>query len=646
MTDRPLPQDFDIRRLAEMPGTPPVAPLAMPKQVLTGPGARAGLRRLPRPAFAVVAIRAAALAFSVVMAAAAFELFLQFGSADGRDALDWGRAGLIFLTTWWLGWGAAQAMVGLLAGLRRPVRGDAPIRTRTVILVPVYNEDPVATFARIAAMDAGLAETGLRDRFAFAVLSDTRDAEVAAAERHWFPRLLAETGGEGRIFYRRRSVNTGKKAGNVADFLRSSGGAWDFALILDADSLMEADTIVEMVRRMEAAPRLGLLQTLPKVIRARSRFGRAMQFSAGFFAPVFARGLAVMQGEAGPFWGHNALVRIEAFTAACGLPDLPGKAPFGGPILSHDYVEAAMLARAGWQVRLDDDLEGSFEEGPATLIDHAKRDRRWCQGNLQHLGVIGAAGLAPWHRFTFVQGIFAYVAPLFWMAFLVLSIAAAVTARPVDDFFEPMNPVPIFPIDETWKAVVLAATVFSLLFLPKLAVAAQAVLTGRSKAFGGWGRTLRSTVTEIALSSLIAPILLMFQTRAVCQVLAGRDAGWPAQSREGEWLPLAVSLQATRWIVAAGGVAMAATLVWAPMLALWLIPVLGPMIAAPLIVSWLSGPSESDLFTVPAELSPAPVIRRHMRLMRLWRGPLRADLRESLPEVALPPLDAAGAVLR
>lgn len=644
MMDQPAPEEFDLDRLVARLGTPPAAPLAMPRQVLAGPGSEVGLRALPRPAAPVVSVRVAALSFSLFTGASAFLLFLQFGAADGLTTLDWARAGLIFLTTWWLAWGAAQAVAGLLASPVRARRGTGPIRARTVVIVPVYNEDPVVTFARIAAMDASLQASGYGDRFAFAILSDTRDEDVAEEERRWFLRLLSETDGEGRIFYRRRAKNIGKKAGNVEEFLRASGAAWDFALILDADSLMEGETVVEMVRRMEAAPRLGLLQTLPKVIRARSRFGRAMQFSAGFFAPVFARGLAVMQGHAGPFWGHNALVRIAAFTGACGLPALPGRAPFGGPILSHDYVEAAMLARAGWQVRLDCDLDGSFEEGPETLIDHVKRDRRWCQGNLQHVGVVGAAGLAPWHRFTFVQGIFAYVAPLFWLSFMGLSIWSELTRPAAPDYFEPMNPVPIFPIDETWKAVVLFLTVFGLLFLPKLAVALQAAVTGRARGFGGTLRALRSTLTEIALSSLIAPILLMFQTRSVLQVLSGRDGGWPAQSRESQHVPLRDSWRATGWIAVFGASVLASIVLWAPILAGWLMPVLLPMIASPLIVTWLSYPSASDLFLVPQEMAPAPVIRAHLRLLRRWRGTRRVE--DAVGTEVVPPLDTPGVALR
>jgi membrane glycosyltransferase len=353
----------------------------------------------------VQAARITAFAVSTAAAVTGFLLFLQFGLADGLDPVDVLRSLLILMSTFWLAWGAAQGLLGLTT---RPVLWPdtrAPIRGRTVILVPVYNEDPVTTFARIAAMDASIRAEDTGAVFDLAVLSDTTNKVIAAREGLWFLRLLTETQGEGRIFYRRRDRNTGRKAGNIEDFIQTSGGAYDYAMILDADSLMEGATIARMVRRMEADPALGLLQSLPRVIRARSRFGRTMQFSASFYSPVFARGLAMMQGRTGPFWGHNALIRVRAFAASCGLPELAGQPPFGGHILSHDYVEAALLARAGWTVRLDDDLDGSFEEGPENIVDHARRDRRWCQGNLQHARLVGAPGLKGWSRWVFVQGI-------------------------------------------------------------------------------------------------------------------------------------------------------------------------------------------------------------------------------------------------
>lgn len=574
----------------------------------------------------VRARRTTALAVSVLAAAAAFLMFLRYGAADGLDALDILRSLLILVSTWWLAWGAAGALLGLTT--RAPIpdrRQEGPIRGRTAILVPVYNEDPRVTFARIAAMDASLAAERSGATFHFFVLSDTRREDIAARERFWFVRLLRERDGQGRMFYRRRSQNTGKKAGNIEDFIQTSGAAYDHALILDADSLMEGATIVEMVRRMEAAPGLGLLQSLPRVVRARSRFGRAMQFSAAFHSPVFARGLAMMQGRTGPFWGHNALVRVRAFAESCGLPELNGPPPFGGHILSHDYVEAALLARAGWTVRLDDDLGGSYEEGPENIVDHARRDRRWCQGNLQHIRLVGAPGLRAWNRFVFVQGIFAYIAPLFWLGFILASIAAPVYAPPPDYFPEPYWPFPIFPEDATSKAIGLAIGIFGLLILPKLLILLDAVASGRARRFGGAGRAAASTLAELLLSSVTAPVLLLYQTRSVLQVLSGRDGGWPTNNRGDGRLTLAEAWAASRWISVIGVIGLWATDMLAPGLLPWLLPVALPMILAPALIAWTSRDSRSALFSVPEELDPPPVLALHDRVLARWAVPEAAD---------------------
>ncbi len=578
-----------------------------------------GVRRLGA---VTLASRLAAMAISLTAAAGAFFLFLQFGSADGLDSMDITRSVLILVSTSWLAWGAAHAILGLLTRARRPegVRPNAPISGRTVILVPVYNEDPVATFSRIAAMDASLATTPYAGLFHFAILSDTRDDTIAARERLWFLRLLAERNGEGRIFYRRRPINRGRKAGNIEDFFQKSGGAYEFALILDADSLMEGDTIVEMVRRMEAEPRLGLLQTLPAVTKAKARFGRAMQFSAALYAPSFARGLAMMQGPTGPFWGHNAMVRVRAFVESCGLPELSGPPPFGGPVMSHDYVEAALLSRAGWLVRFDDDLAGSYEEGPENLVDHAKRDRRWCQGNLQHTRILFAPGLRAWNRFVFVQGIMAYIAPLFWLGFILASIAAPFFVPPVDYFPVPYWPFPVFPSDETWKAIGLAVGIFGLLFLPKLLIGVDAILTGRAAGFGGPVRVMASTLAEIVFSSVTAPILMAYQTRSVLQVLMGRDGGWPTNNRGDGSMTLSEAWMASHWIVTWGIAGIAATYFLAPGLVPWLLPVAMPMILSPLVIASSSRASRSGLFTAPLDLHPTPVLLAHEAILADWQS--------------------------
>lgn len=565
------------------------------------------------------ALRFVAIAFSLIAGIGAFILFLQFGSVDGIDALDVTRAVLILISTQWLALGATVAMIGLPSRARPPKYDPAaPIKGRTVVLVPVYNEDPLVTFARIAAMDASLAATGDAAEVHFAVLSDTRNDLIAAREKLIFARLVAERNAVGRFFYRRREQNTGKKAGNIEDFITRSGAAYDYAVILDADSLMEGETILQMIRRMEAEPRLGLLQTLPKVIRARSRFGRAMQFAASFFSPVFARGLAMVQGETGPFWGHNAIVRVRAFAESCGLPALKGKPPFGGHVMSHDYVEAALLARAGWIVRLDDDLGGSYEEGPENIVDHAKRDRRWCQGNLQHSRIIGAPGLRMWSRFVFSQGIMAYIAPLFWVGFILASIAAPLMAPPPDYFPTPYWPIPYFPPSEASKAIGLAIGIFGLLFLPKVLIAARMALTGAAKGFGGAALGFASTLSELALSSITAPVLLMYSTRSVLQVAMGRDGGWPTNNRGDGTLSLKDSFAAAHWIVTIGLVGLMATWFFAPGLLLWLLPVGLPMVFSPLILSWSSRPSRSRLMGVPSEYAKPAVVKLHDEVLDRW----------------------------
>ena len=624
---------------------PPEAPLAMPRQELHGPAARSASRRLPWPKPATLAARSLAALFALSCGAGAAWLFGVIGAADqaGLDAIDAVRLTLIFITTAWIGWGAALAVTGLVAGLADRWRARAipeaqdVAQTRCVVLVPICNEDPVSTFARVAAMRAELAEAEGAPAIDFAILSDTRDLAVAEQERLWLDRLIRESRGRGRIIYRRRRENRGRKAGNIEEFLTRAGSAWEFALILDADSLMEAQTILTMLRRIKADPGLGLLQTLPRVIRAGSVFGRAMQFSANLYSPAFARGVQALQGNAGSFWGHNAMVRIKAFAETCGLPELPGRPPFGGAIMSHDTVEAAMLVRGGWRVRVDADLDGSFEEAPDNLIDHARRDRRWCQGNLQHSGVIGATGLSPWSRFSLFQGILAYVSPLFWLAFIAATLIGAALAPPPGPWFSPSGR-PVFPIDETGKALALAGGVFGLLFLPKLLIALEASFSGRAARFGGGLRLWGSTLAEILVSSVIAPLQMMFQTRSVLQVLFGLDGGWPSQSREGGRVSWKESRAATGFIVLGGLAILAAAWVWAPEMRLWLIPLAAPMIAAPLLVRSLSHDSEGGLFLTPSEAAPASVLERHARILSGWREAAAPEPREKEKRAAAPAL--------
>ncbi len=558
-----------------------------------------------------VAYRTGLIAISTALCLCAGYLFLRYVDSDGVSGLDFFRTLLIVVSTFWIAWGAVTGLLGLVGPIRRPPVNPALPGGRTAILVPIYNEDPLATFSRVAAMDASLARLGASSRFHFAVLSDTRNLDLADRERQWFARLLSERRGDGRMFYRRRVLNTGRKAGNVEDFVRRSGQAYDYILVLDADSLMEGETILEMARRMDADPTLGLLQTLPRIINARSFFGRAMQFAANFHSPVFAAGVALLQGREGPFWGHNAIVRTKAFAASCGLPELSGKPPFGGHILSHDYVEAALLARRGWTVRLDTDLGGSFEEGPENLVEYAKRDRRWCQGNLQHSRILGAPALKFWSRFTFLQGIMAYIASPVWLAFLISSILASVpflSPRPFEDLGAP----------DAWAGLTLLLGIPLLLLLPKVLIVLRGALTGENRRFGGTWRVALAALVEIAFSTLLAPIMLAFQCRAVFQVLLGLDGGWPATLRSQGRLDLSSAWSASWWLVLAGFASLASIMAFAPASLVWVLPVLLPALVSPLVIAWSSSISRSNIFPASSELTESPVIAERERILSVW----------------------------
>jgi membrane glycosyltransferase len=563
-------------------------------------------------------VRILALSVAVTLSAIGGYLFLRFTGDGGLTALDLLRAVLVIISGFWLVWGGTAAVLGVFtpAKRRRIAATQRPIGM-TAILVPIYNEDPIATFARIAAMNRGLVDLGIADRFHIAVLSDTQSLEAATQEAVWFEHLLHEPMSEGRIFYRRRERNIGRKAGNIEDFVARSGAAYDYALILDADSLMEAETIGELARRMDADIGLGLLQTVPQIINAQTLFGRCMQFSACYLSPNFARGAALMQGSEGPYWGHNAIVRMKAFAASCGLPVLSGKPPFGGHILSHDYVEAALLSRAGWKVHVDPCLGGSYEEGPENLIEYAKRDRRWCQGNLQHRRLVGAPGLKLWSRFTFIQGIMAYLASPLWLLLLAASIAAAA--------FPERVPIHRGFVDQPLDIWVLAVAVGVVLVLPKLLILIRGLVDGRNRRFGGTPPVVASVISEIVFSTVLAPVMLLLQNRAVAQVLLGLDGGWPATKRGQNWISLRDAFSASWWIVALGLLTLGGTAILAPKIAPWVVPAMLPAILAPWLISVSSRPPRTQrrpvLFRTDSEIAPSRVILEYRAIVDAWTTP-------------------------
>ncbi|WP_094461666.1 glucans biosynthesis glucosyltransferase MdoH [Pannonibacter phragmitetus] len=562
---------------------------------------------------AVAIRRIGAFVLAATLTVAAASMFGTVVQSDGFDWVDVLRIALIVITAFWLAWGACTALLGVLfTPPQMPVLQGRPVG-RTAILVPVYNEDTGPVFARIAAMYRSIEAAGYIDLFDVHVLSDSTKAASVAAENEAYRSALISLKAGGHLYYRNRSPNVGRKAGNIADFIRTSGGAYSYMLVLDADSLMRGETIVEMVRRMEAEPKLGLLQALPQVIGLITLFGRMLQFSAAFYSPVFTRGVAALQGSEGPFWGHNALIRVRAFAESCGMGALTGKPPFGGHILSHDTVEAAMLARDGWTVRVDPDLEGSYEEAPANIVAYAKRDRRWCQGNLQHARLLIAPRFRLWSRISILQGIFAYLSSPIWLIFIIASLAAPLFAPP-PVYFDASSPFPVFPHPETTTALALLFGVVALLILPKAILLVRALVRGDSRNFGGAFCVTLTAFLELVFTSMLAPVHMMFQSRSVLQILLGADSGWPAADRADGSMSFWDSIKATWWMAIGGAAALVFAHNYTPDLLLWLMPIALPLVLAPILVfltsSVLMGQAfrRLRLFVTPFEMTPEPVI--------------------------------------
>ncbi len=565
--------------------------------------------------------RVAMVVVAVCLTAAASIMFATVVQSDGFDWLDVVRITLMAIAAFWLAWGGCIALFGILFPADAHPRTPTLPEGRTAVLMPIYNEATEPVFARLAAIMKSVGRLAATDRFDFFVLSDTTRLDVAEQERRAFEKLLAGQQAGGHLFYRRREQNIGRKAGNIADFLQTSGGAYDYMLVLDADSLMDGETILEMVRRMEADPRLGLLQSLPQIVRLDTLFGRLLQFATSLYGPYFARGLASVQGEEGAFWGHNTLIRTRAFASACGMAPLQGKPPFGGHILSHDTVEAALLARDGWKVRLDPDLTGSYEEAPANMVDYAKRDRRWCQGNLQHSRILAAPRFRFWSRFSILQGIFAYLASPIWFLFLLTSLAAPLFAPP-PVYFDGYSPFPRFPHPETATALALLFGLVALLLLPKLLLTVRVLASGSAKDFGGPVPLFASFLLEILLTSILAPIHMMFHCRSVFQVLTGADSGWPAAERDDGSLPLSAAISATWWMSITGTAGIAFSHTYVPELFYWLLPVALPLVLAPVLVWQTSSVSlgkatrRLGILAVPADNKPVAIVAEMQDILR------------------------------
>ena len=491
--------------------------------------------------------------------------------------------------------------------------------------MPIYNEAPSRVFAALQTIFEDVQATGLGESFDWFFLSDTTNPDVWIAEERAFIALRRRLGSQARVFYRRREKNTSRKAGNIEDFVCRWGGAYAHMVVLDADSLMTGPTIVKLAAAMEADPDSGIIQTLPLIINRNTLFARVQQFAARIYGPVIAMGLSAWMGRDGNYWGHNAIIRTEAFAKHCGLPDLPGKPPFGGHILSHDFVEAALIRRAGYAVYMIPTLGGSYEESPPSLIDVSIRDRRWCQGNLQHSRVLFARGLHWASRQHFLTGIFGYLTSPLWLMQLLVGIVIVIQASYLkpEYFTGDFALFPTFPRFDAERSLQLFALTMSILLAPKffgLLVAIYETETRRGS--GGAIMLLISTLFEIVLSALLAPIMMLIQTGHVVHIVFGFDTGWDPQRRDDGSVPLVDIVRRHRWHMALGVLTLFAGLLISPSLVAWMSPTIAGLILA-IPISWLTSQRwlglafrRAGVLTTPEETTTPPIAKRGKALSR------------------------------
>lgn len=543
----------------------------------------------------------------------------------GSDLLELAMVALFAVLFAWISVGFWSAAAGVLVAARGydrfsptlacPDTLDLPDpAVRTALLFPVYNEDVRSFMAGIRTALHSLRATGMADRFDIFILSDSTNPESWIEEEEAWYHFCRDENAFSHVFYRRRKNNVKRKSGNIADFCRRWGANYRYMIVYDADSLMTGPTMIRMVQAMEGHPEIGILQTPPQAVNKHTLIARVQQFANHLYGPIFAAGLHYWQLGDAQYWGHNAIIRVEPFMLHCQLPSLPGKGPLGGDILSHDFVESALMRRAGYGVWLAYELGGSYEETPPSLVDELIRDRRWCQGNLQHSRLVLARGFFPTHRALFINGIMSYGSALLWFFFLLFSSLQAVFEILIPPTYFPETRT-LFPVWPTWYpqwALTLLGSTAVLLFLPKLFSLALVTWKGGSGRFGGPARMTLSVLGEVVVSTFLAPVRMLFHSFFVVTTLLGWSVSWNAQNRDDTGTSWSDALRFHWWGTALG-------LIWGWLMWLinpgffwWLSPIVaGLALSVPLSVwtsrvSWGEAARRMGLFLIPEELVQPP----------------------------------------
>src|SRR6516165_9442102 len=562
---------------------------------------------------------------TLLTSAAATSVLLDVLEANGVTWIEVVGLVLFFaLFTWIAGalWTAIAGFGVQLAG-RDPEGIDVhelagrPLQTRTAVVMPIYNEDPVRVGAGLTATWSSLARESEAHAFDLFILSDTSDERIAADEEALW-QGLSERFGAKRVFYRRRRDRSERKAGNIFDFVRRWGANYESMIVLDADSVMSGHALVTLARAMEAHPQIGILQSLPLPAGRETLFGRLIQFGSRLQSPMLSAGLAYWQVGESNYWGHNAIVRLRPFAQHCTLPRLSGRPPLGGEILSHDFVEAAFMRRAGYEVRQLPELSGSWEEVPPNVIDYAARDRRWTQGNLQHSRVLGFPGLHAISRVHMLTGIVGYATSPMWLALLLLSsLLSAIEAAKKPQYFVPglRSLVPSWPQIHTRESILVLGATLVILLLPKVLGAILALRDPQMRReYGGTARLCVSLLVEQLFSMLLAPAMMLFHTGFVLQTLLGKSVSWNAQDRSDRGVTLREAFARQKWQLAFGIAWGVLVLRLAPQFFWWLTPVLIGLLCSVALTVWTSHTNAGmlalrlGLLLVPEETAPPPEI--------------------------------------
>ncbi len=625
-------------RLTAFPSSahmPPPSPMAHPVQSLR----RA--QRDPRapgwvPVRGIWWRRAAVFLPAIATTGALGMVFADWLSTGGMWWLEWVLLALVVVTFFWIALALGTATLGLGCYMTRKRTGarTPPAPMRVALLVPIYNEDPAEVFGNACAMVMALDHAKTAHKFDLFILSDTQDGAIAMAEKRAFATLRAALPPGAAVWYRRRVQNTERKVGNIAQWLENWGAAYGAMVVLDADSLMSAEALIRLSDEMAADPSAGLIQSAPLVVGSDTLFGRMQQFSASVYGTLLSEGLAGWTGPEGNYWGHNAILRTRAFADCAGLPRMPSLWGKGNLILSHDFVEAGLLRRAGWAVRFIPSIGGSYEEPPATLIDYALRDRRWCHGNLQHLSLLGTRGLHAVSRFHLLHGAISYLLSPAWFGLLVIWALLGNGPDSVITYFSAENPLyPIWPEMSRVSSVLILVFMYGMLLAPKVMGAVALGLTDvRIARFGGGARFVLSLITEIALSILFAPIMMVQQLVAVLRTVIGIRPTWSPQARKGGSYGPATVLK-FHAVETVSGVLLGIGML-AGMVSLWLLPIAISLVAA-VPLSMISGARLGarrglrHVMATPEMLETPPILKlaRSHRLLfcEVVRPPMAAE---------------------